>query len=202
MPGHNVVLAFSCALASGALGGCARRTPPPVRPEPITQVEPEERLGVEDVLEIRIVGESELSGKYKVSADGSLSFPYVGRVTVAGLRPAEVQDLLTTRLKDGYLRNPQLTITVSEWNSRKISVLGQVTKPGPVAYFPNMTIVDAIAAAGGFTPLAQKNAVTLRRERSGSVVTQNYRVADISEGGAPNVVILPGDVLVVEERLF
>ena len=91
---------------------------------------------------------------------------------------------------------------VREWNSRKVSVLGQVNKPGSVAYFPRMTIVDAIAAAGGFTGIAAKNKVTLRREAAGRVDSQSYPVADISEGRAGNVYIQPGDVLVVDERLF
>jgi polysaccharide export outer membrane protein len=171
-----------------------------------TTIEPaavfDERLGVDDVFDVRIVGEAELSGQYRVSADGTIDFPYVGRLEVIGLRPGEVQELLTKQLKDGYLRNPQLNVMVREWNSRKINVLGQVSKPGPVPYFPRMTIVDAIAAAGGFTEIAAKNAVYLRRERDGKVRTNSYRVNDISEGRAPNVVMLPGDVLVVQERLF
>ena len=65
-----------------------------------------------------------------------------------------------------------------------------------------MTVVDAIAGAGGFTQIASKNAVTLRREAKGSVESRNCPVADISEGRAPNVVLRPGDILVVEERLF
>ena len=91
---------------------------------------------------------------------------------------------------------------VTEWNSRKVSVLGQVSRPGAVPYFPNMTIVDAIASAGGFTGVAAKNSVNLRREVTGKVETRTFPVADITEGRSPNVVILPGDVLVVEERLF
>ncbi len=118
------------------------------------------------------------------------------------MRPGEVQQDLIKRLKEGYLRNPQIVVLVREWNSRKVNVLGQVSKPGPIPYFPRMTIVDAIAAAGGFTGTAAKNSVHLRREHDGKVQTKNYRVADISEGRAPNVVIFPGDVLVVEERLF
>ena len=65
-----------------------------------------------------------------------------------------------------------------------------------------MTIVDAIAAAGGFADTAAKNSVRLRRELRGKVQTQSYPVADISEGRSPNVSMLPGDVIVVEERLF
>jgi polysaccharide export outer membrane protein len=113
-----------------------------------------------------------------------------------------VQELIASKLKDGYLKNPQVSLMVKEWNSRKVSVIGQVQKPGSVAYFPNMTIVDAIAAAGGFTGIASKNAVTLRREFKGAVESRNCPVADISEGKAPNVVLRPGDILVVEERLF
>jgi protein involved in polysaccharide export with SLBB domain len=162
----------------------------------------DERMGVDDVFDVRIVGEPELSGQYRVGADGTIDFPYVGRLEVQGLRPGEVQQQLTKRLKEGYLRNPQIAVMVREWNSRKVNVLGQVSKPGPVAYFPRMTIVDAISAAGGFTEIAAKNSVHLRRENNGKVQSRNYPVADISEGRAPNVVILPGDVLVVGERLF
>jgi polysaccharide export outer membrane protein len=71
-----------------------------------------------------------------------------------------------------------------------------------VAYFPKMTVVDAIASAGGFTGIAAKNQVTLRREVKGTVESRNCPVAEISEGRAPNVVLRPGDILVVEERLF
>jgi polysaccharide export outer membrane protein len=75
-------------------------------------------------------------------------------------------------------------------------------RPGTVPYFPNMTIVDAIASAGGFTGVAAKNSVNLRRELTGKVETRTFPVSDITEGRSPNVVVLPGDVLVVEERLF
>jgi polysaccharide export outer membrane protein len=170
------------------------------------QLEPvvgfDERLGIDDVFQVRVVGEPDISGEYRVSADGTIDYPYVGRVQVLGLRPSELQEQLTRKLKDGYFRNPQLAVMVTEWNSRKIAVLGQVAKPGPLAYFPRMTIVDAIAAAGGFTGAAAKNSVRLRRESNGKVETRSYRVADISEGRSPNVTMVPGDVLVVDERIF
>ena len=81
-------------------------------------------------------------------------------------------------------------------------MLGQVQKPGPVAYHPHMTIVDAIALAGGFTGIAAKNSVSLRREGGGKVESRVFPVADITEGRSSNIPVLPGDVLVVEERLF
>jgi protein involved in polysaccharide export with SLBB domain len=195
----------AAALLSGSMvvSSCGHGTRPTVSgPSNDAIVVFDERLGVDDVFEVRIVGEPDLSGKYRVGADGTIDFPYVGRLEVLGMRPGQVQQDLTKRLKDGYLRNPQIAVLVQEWNSRKVNVLGQVSKPGPVTYFPRMTIVDAISAAGGFTAIAAKNSVYLRRDLNGRTETKNYRVADISEGRAPNVTILPGDVLVVEERLF
>jgi polysaccharide biosynthesis/export protein VpsN len=137
-----------------------------------------------------------------VGVDGTIDYPYLGRLKIVGKSPGEVQQEITQLLQDGYLRRPQVNILVKELNSRKVVVLGQVQKPGPVVYFPRMTIVDTIAAAGGFTETAAKNTVRVRRERGGKVLTNNYRVADISEGRQPNVVMLPGDVVVVEERMF
>ena len=195
----SLALACACALAWAA---CAGHTPPPAGSVQALEMTPEERLGIDDVFEVRVFAEPDLSGTYRVSADGTIDYPLVGRISVLGLRSGDIQELISTKLKDGYLKNPQVSLMVKEWNSRKVSVIGQVQKPGPLAYFPNMTIVDAIAAAGGFTGIASKNAVTLRREIKGSVQSRSYRVADISEGRAPNVLLRPGDILVVEERLF
>jgi protein involved in polysaccharide export with SLBB domain len=182
--------------------GCVHNPPPRALSQGGANVLPDETLGVDDVFDVRVIGEGELSTSYRIAVDGTIDFPYVGRIEVAGLRPGEVQRLLTSKLKDGYLVNPQVGVMVREWNSRKISVLGQVNKPGPVSYFPKMTIVDAIAAAGGFTAVAAQNSVKLRREINGRAQGATFRVGDISEGRSPNVVLLPRDVLFVEERLF
>jgi protein involved in polysaccharide export with SLBB domain len=192
-------LALVCALAAA---GCAGRTPPPSGSVQAVELSPEERLGIDDVFEVRVLGESDLSGAYRIAADGTVDYPFLGRVSVSGMRSGDVQELIAAKLADGYLKHPQVSVMVKEWHSRKVLVFGQVHSPGSVAYFTNMTIVDAIAAVGGFTGIASKNSVTLRRESKGSVQTTNYPVADISEGRAPNVVLRPGDILVVEERLF
>jgi polysaccharide export outer membrane protein len=163
---------------------------------------PDETLGVDDVIEIRVLGESEMSGLFRVAVDGTTDRPYIGRLEIGGLRPGEVQRLVTTKLKDGFLVNPQVSVMVKEWNSRKINVLGQVNKPGPIVYFPRMTVMDAIAAAGGFSAVAAQNAVKLRRDVNGKVESATLRVGDISEGRSPNIVLMPRDVLFVEERIF
>jgi protein involved in polysaccharide export with SLBB domain len=162
----------------------------------------EDRVGIDDVFDVRVYGETDLTGLYRVATDGTIDYPLAGRLQVAGLRTGEVQRLIVTKLKGGFLRDPQVTVTFKERNSQKISVFGQVTKPGQVAYYPNMTIVDAIASAGGFTGTAAKNSVNLRREVAGKIETHVFPVADIAEGQSQNVRILPGDVLVVDERVF
>jgi polysaccharide export outer membrane protein len=162
----------------------------------------EDRIGIDDVFDVRVYGEPDLTGTYRVANDGTIDFPLAGRIEVAGLRTGEIQKVLSDKLRDGMLRNPQITVTVKERNSQKITVFGQVTKPGQVGYYPNMTIVDAIASAGGFTGIAAKNSVNLRREVGGKIETHIYPVADIAEGRSQNVMVLPGDVLVVDERVF
>ncbi|MDB4982018.1 MAG: polysaccharide export protein [Myxococcales bacterium] len=162
----------------------------------------EDKVGVDDVFDVRVYGESELSGAYRVAMDGTIDYPLAGRLHVTGLRTGEVQRLIVTKLKEGFLQDPQVTVTIKERNSQKVLVFGQVSKPGQVAYYPNMTIVDAIASAGGFTGIAAKNSVNLRREVAGKIETHVFPVADIAEGQSQNVRILPGDVLVVDERVF
>jgi len=163
---------------------------------------PADRIGLDDTFDVRVYGETDLSGTFRVATDGTIDYPLAGRIQVAGLRTGEIQQLIVTKLKDRYLKDPQVIVTVKERNSQKISVLGQVAKPGQVSYYPNMTIVDAIANAGGFTGIAAKNSVNLRREVAGKIETHIFPVADISEGRSANVMVLPGDVLVVDERVF
>jgi protein involved in polysaccharide export with SLBB domain len=162
----------------------------------------EDRIGIDDTFDVRVYGEPDLSGMFRVATDGTVDYPLAGRLQVSGLRTGEIQALLVQRLKGKYLKDPQVIVTIKDRNSQKITVLGQVSKPGQVGYYPNMTIVDAIANAGGFTGIAAKNAVNLRREVGGKIETHIYPVADISEGRSPNVMVLPGDVLVVDERVF
>lgn len=203
--GFARIYACVIGLIAACIGasGCAHNAPvaPPAAAD-AEDVLADDQVGVDDMFDVRVYGEPDLSGSYRVATDGTIDFPLAGRIPVAGLRTGEIQARLKERLKEGYIKNPQITVLMKEWNSRKISVLGQVQHPGSVAYHPHMTIVDAIALAGGFTGIAAKNSVSLRRESGGRVESHIYRVADITEGRSTNVPVLPGDVLVVEERLF
>ena len=193
-------LVLACVLV--ALSSCANRQRQQAGAVEAVAMAPEERLGIDDVFEVRVFAEPDLSNLYRIAADGTVDYPFAGRISVVGLRSGDVQELIASKLRDGYLKHPQVSVMVKEWNSRKVSVIGQVQRPGAVVYFPNMTVVDAIAGAGGFTAIAAKNSVTLRREVKGTVESRNCSVADISEGRAPNDVLRPGDILVVDDRLF
>jgi len=198
---HRLVGAVAALCCASAVA-CR---PPPMyvqTPASLEQLPPDDQVGVDDTFEVRVFGEPDLSNTYRVASDGTVDFPLAGRIPVTGLRTGEIQRELIARLRKGYLQDPQVTVSMKEWNSRKISVLGQVQRPGPVEYHPHMTIIDAIALAGGFTGIAAKNSVSVRREGGGKVESRMYRVADITEGRSSNIAVLPGDVVVVEERLF
>ncbi len=108
-------LACACALAWAA---CAGRNQPPSSPVQAVQMMPEERLGIDDVFEVRVFAEPDLSGTYRVSADGTVDYPLVGRISVLGMRSGDIQELISSKLGDGYVKNPQVSLMVKEWNSR------------------------------------------------------------------------------------
>ena len=141
--------ALACVLV--VLSSCSNRQHQPAGSVEAVAMAPEERLGIDDVFEVRVFAEPDLSALYRIAADGTIDYPFAGRISVVGLRSGDVQELIASKLRDGYLKQPQVSVMVKEWNSRKVSVIGQVQKPGAVVYFPNMTVVDAIAGAGGFT---------------------------------------------------
>ena len=88
---------------------------------------PEDRVGIDDTFDVRVYGEADLTGTFRVATDGTIDYPLAGRVQVAGLRIGEIQQMLVTKLKDRYLKDPQVIVTVKDRNSQKISVLGQVS---------------------------------------------------------------------------
>jgi protein involved in polysaccharide export with SLBB domain len=194
------VYGWAFVFVIAAMAACA--TTPRHIPEPAGVTATEDQVGIDDTFDVRVYGETELTGTFRVATDGTIDYPLAGRIQVSGLRTGEIQQLLTSKLKDRYLKDPQVAVTIKDRNSKKIAVLGQVSRPGQVGYYPNMTIVDAIASAGGFTGIAAKNSVNLRREVGGKIQMHVYPVADISEGRSQNVMVLPGDVLVVDERVF
>ena len=160
------------------------------------------RLGAGDKISVTVVHEKELSGRYRVSALGTIKFPLVGLVKIAGLTSAEAAKKLEGKLRDGYLKNPQILIYVDAYQSKKIHVFGSVRKPGTFNYLNNMSIIEAITLAGGFTPLASKNKTTVTRNEKGKKQRFTLAVDDIGRGTASNYFLQPGDVVFVPERVF
>ncbi len=161
-------------------------------------------LGPGDVFAVAVLGEKDLPLEYRVQPDGSVDFPYVKRVRVVGLEPQEVVDLLRRRLlEERIYSDPQLSLLVKQYNSKKVNVLGQVAKPGTLAWGDGMRLVEAISQAGGFTPIADRdNVVLMRTDRAGKVVTVSLSVDEITEGREPNPMLQAGDTVRVDQRAF
>lgn len=185
------------------LAGLAGCSDPPPSQYPTQQVYVEDTtLGVGDVFEVRVFRQDDMTGTYSVSSEGTISFPLVGVVGVAGKTPAEVERELRDRLADGYLQDPQVSVLVKEYKSKKISVFGQVREPGTLTYTEGMTVVEAVAQAGGFTDMARKNAVTVTRAVGQEKTKFTVPVEDIGEGQADNFYLRPGDVVFVPRRVW
>jgi len=159
-------------------------------------------LGAGDVIEVKVYREPELDGVYRVNAVGALEFPLVGKVVLKGKNADDLAREIRARLADGYLKDPQVTVFVREYNSKKIHVLGQVVRAGTFPYEPRMSIIQAITNAGGFTKLAATNAVKVTRVADGTEQSFELPVGDIGSGKAPNFELWPGDIIFVPEALF
>lgn len=149
------------------------------------------RLGVGDKLKIDVFGEQELSGEVEIGASGNVSLPLLGEVPAKGKTVEEFSQGLRTRLQQGYLKSPKLSVQVQ--NYRPIYVQGEVRHGGEFPYKPGLSIADAIALAGGYTYRAVEGSIVLRRQ--GEALGRRIPV----DGTIP---VLPGDNLQVEERFF
>ena len=149
------------------------------------------RVGAGDRLAIRVVGQPDLTGDYIVSGAGEISFPLIGTVKVAGITSPQIRGLITARLKNGYLRAPAVSVQVT--NLRPFFILGEVNRAGSFPYQNGMTIQNAVAIAGGYSPRANQGAVMLTRKSAGG--TRTYKAPVTTQ-------IYPGDIIFVRERWF
>ncbi len=154
-------------------------------------------IGATDVFEVRVHLEVELSGDFRVDGDGTINYPLLGTLRVDGLSSAGVAGVIRDGLADGYLLDPQVTVLLKEQNSRKVSMLGEVTRPGRYKYRDGMTLVEAIAEAGGTTESAVLTAVILTRHVEGEEYSVDLPYRDITEGRAPDFSLAPGDIVLV-----
>ena len=161
------------------------------------------RFSAWDRLEIRVLGESDLSGEYEVSPKGTLSFPMLGEVKVEGLRCDEIEELLTSRLRESYLRDPSVVCINKEVSRTAVTVDGQVKTPGIIAFRPGLMLSDVIAQSGGLTVRSQGNRVVVTRKfKDGATRAVVVPYEDIVSSKANNVCLHPGDLIYIPESAF
>jgi polysaccharide biosynthesis/export protein len=173
-------------------------------------------VGPQDVLMITTFGEQELTNKFRVDSDGTISFPLLNRVAVGGLTPAQIEAKLKRELvQREFLKNPQITVDVAEFRSRSVYIIGAVRSPAEYKLVGDMTLIAAIAQAGGLSPGAS-NEITIMRPRTpagGPLSPDRAQNADITvvkmsdlQSGimAQNIALQDGDTIWVPmaERFY
>ncbi len=162
-------------------------------------------VGVGDVMTVSVLQPEELMLSVTVSPDGSITFPYIGTVKVKGKTPAEVQEEIQSRLADGYMKYPVVSVALVESRSRKFFVYGEVMKPGVYFLDDNSTVLKAISMAGGFTKFGSSSKVKVLRMREDSpgYDTVSISIKNVMNGDSDADIILnPGDIVVISEGMF
>lgn len=160
----------------------------------------EYRIGPEDVLEIMVWKNADLSRTVTVRPDGKVSLPLIGDIQASGLSTEELKNVVTQRMKD-YIATPEVSVLVSDIKSYFYYILGEVVKPGKYALKERLTVLQAVSMAGGFTPFASKNGMAVFRKDPATSTETKFRIRydDIisSEDPKKNLVIQSGDTIVI-----
>ena len=195
MPLFRLLVAWCVVVAApGATCGAGRADELPPGHANKKQV-----LGAGDVVDIRVYNEPDLSGTHQVSPNGTIRLPLVGELLAAGRTADELTLDIQAAYNARFLKNAEVSLLLKEYTSRKIFVLGQVGKPGSYPFDGQVSVIEAIAMAGGTTKLADGNRVLLTRERDGKTLRVVVEVARIERGQSPDVELAPGDILFVPE---
>ena len=164
------------------------------------------RLSANDLLDFRVFQEPELDGVIRVSGDGTAIFPLIGAVNVVGKTVTAATEEIKARYRDGYLVYPQVSLTVRTYAQKLFTVLGQVQKPGSydMKGSDEITLLQAIGMAGGYTKIANPGRVTVKRQQEGGgervIRLDAKRMARGDDSAA--FYVKPGDVITVAESLF
>jgi|SRR6476620_3056095 polysaccharide biosynthesis/export protein len=156
------------------------------------------KIGPQDVLRIDVWKETEISRSVPVRPDGKISLPLLNDVQAAGLTAMELANVITEGLKK-FINSPQVTVSVSEINSRRVYVTGEVNGPGAYPLLPNMTVLQALTGARGFTQFARTKKIYVLRSEGGKQVKHPFNYNEVVKGthGEDNIVLQPGDTIVV-----
>lgn len=193
--GRSARIASAALLALGlSLGGCASGSYPVASvTEANSQVRSGYGISAGDQVKVTVFDEPSLTGEFEVDGAGDLSMPLIDKIPVAGRTPQEISNMITAKLtQGGYVLSPKVSVEVLQY--RPVYVLGEVSQPGEYPYTPDLTVFQAVAKAGGFTPRANKTAVVL--ERSGWDQPHEIRLTD------QPLMIAPGDTIIVKESFL
>ena len=149
------------------------------------------RLGAGDKLRVVVYGQEGLTNSYAIDAAGAITMPLIGAVPARGLTPAGLAAQITGRLRNGYIREPSVAVEIEAY--RPFFILGEVAAPGQYPYVPNMSVESAVAIAGGFSPRARRDAVTLTH------TDPHGSIRAVVPLGTP---LSPGDTVLIGERWF
>jgi polysaccharide export outer membrane protein len=166
-----------------------------------TSIKPDESfvIGNDDVLSINVWKEQDLTRAVPVRSDGKISLPLIGEIQAAGRTPVQLEQDIAASLKS-FITDPQVTVIVQQINSQKFNILGRVAKPGSYSLSAAVTVLDAIAAAGGFQDFAkQKDVYILRKDPNGTQSRIPFNYKDVIRGKHPeeNINLKPNDTIVV-----
>lgn len=152
---------------------------------------PSYRLGSNDVIKVQVFGEEALSTETRVSGDGKIGLPLLGVLEIKGLTVKETEELITSRLADGYLKNPRVSIYITRY--RNFFVSGEVRTPGGYAYEEGLTVLKAVTLAGGFTDKASTGRIKIKRLKGKEEETISANLEDP---------VFPDDMIVVPQSFF
>jgi len=175
--------------------GSAAKT---VEPSATLAVDSDYKIGPQDVIRIDVWKEPDISRTIPVRPDGKISVPLLNDVQASGLTAMQLGASLREGLSK-YLTNPQVTVTVTEINSRRVYLTGEVNRPGALPLLPNMTVLQALSSAGGFTQFAKLKSIYIMRTENGKQVKHPFNYKEVVKGNLSeqNILLQPGDVIVI-----
>jgi polysaccharide export outer membrane protein len=156
------------------------------------------KIGPQDVLRVDVWKEPDFTRSVPVRPDGKITLPLLNDVQASGLTPMELAHIVRDGLKK-YVTDPQVTVTIEQINSQRIYVNGEVARPGAYPLLPNMTVLQALTSAGGFTQFARIKSSYVLRIEGGKQVKMPFNYKEVINGKKPedNIKLLPGDTIVV-----
>lgn len=186
--------ALVCPLAAQDRGGEKDKAS---RPVPATD-DPGYVIGAEDVLNISVWKEGDISRTVPVRPDGKISLPLLNDVQATGLTPMQLAAVVTERLRK-FVADPQVTVIVVTINSRRIYLVGEVNRAGAFTLLPNMTVLQALSTAGGFSQYADQKKIYVLRDENGKQIKYLFNYKEVLRGQKTeqNILLKPGDTIVV-----